>query len=160
MSKGLQSLLAAQPKNQLDTRLLSDVMLWIKAERVEVDTLIEKGMYEIVDLPAGVSELNSMFQYKLKTGDQGQVLQRKACLCACGDLQTPDEYKETFMQNSRFVVLHLVMALATQLCADIDKDMYLCLPPGYEPPPGKTAKLCKSLYGLRQSSMVFNTLLE
>ena len=82
LCKDLQSRLAALQKNQLDARLHSDVMLWIEAERKEVDTLIEKGTYEIVDLPPGVSELDSMFQYKLKTGDQGQVLQRKALLCA------------------------------------------------------------------------------
>jgi hypothetical protein len=57
------------------------VMLWIEAERKEVDTLIEKGTYEIVDLPPGVTELDSMFQYKLKTGDKGQVLQRKVMKC-------------------------------------------------------------------------------
>ena len=44
-------------------------MLWIEAEQKEVDTLIEKGTYNIIDLPPGASELDSMFQYKLKTGD-------------------------------------------------------------------------------------------
>ena len=46
------------------------------------------------------------------------------------------------------------------LCSDIDKEIYLRLPLGYEPPPGKTACLLKSLYGLRQASSAFNTLLE
>eukprot|EP00961_Rhodomonas_salina_P114358 1538828-Rhodomonas_salina.1 len=58
----------------------------------------------------------------------------------------------------------LIIAIATQLgwqlfqfdiqgaflCTDIDHDIYLKLPPGYEPPQGKSAKLRKSLYGLRQ----------
>ena len=56
--KNIQSPLAAQPKNQRDARLRSDVMLWIEAEQTEVDTLIEKGTYDIVDLPAGASELD------------------------------------------------------------------------------------------------------
>ncbi len=48
------------------------------------------------------------------------------------------------------------------LCADIDRDsdIYLHLPPGYEPPPGKTAKLLKSLYGLRQAPQAFHSLFE
>ena len=50
-------------------------MLWIKAEQKEVDTLIETGTYNTVDLQPGASELDSKFQYKLKTWDQGQVLQ-------------------------------------------------------------------------------------
>ena len=71
-------------------------------------------------------------------------------------------------------MLRLIMSLATQLnlslmhwdvkgaflCADIDKEIFLRLPPGYEPPPGKTARLRKSLYGLRQASAAFNSLLE
>eukprot|EP00961_Rhodomonas_salina_P179161 2417403-Rhodomonas_salina.1 len=46
------------------------------------------------------------------------------------------------------------------LCADIDRDIYLKLPPGYEPPPGKTAKLRRSLYGLKQAPSAFHKLFE
>ena len=68
----------------------------------------------------------------------------------------------------------MIIALATQwnlklkhwdikgafLCSDIDKDIYLRLPPGYEPAPGMTAKLNRLLYGLRQASSSFHKLLE
>eukprot|EP00961_Rhodomonas_salina_P273030 3689162-Rhodomonas_salina.1 len=98
-----------------------------------------------------------MFQYKLKLSLNGEFVTRKckARLCARGDL-------------------HLLIALATQyglilfqfnvqgafLCADIDTDIYLKLPPGYQPPPGKTAKLRKSLYCRKQAPMAWQALIE
>eukprot|EP00961_Rhodomonas_salina_P082419 1107777-Rhodomonas_salina.2 len=46
------------------------------------------------------------------------------------------------------------------LCAPIDREIYLKLPPGYTPPPGKTARLRKSLYCLKQAPSVFHGLFE
>ena len=126
--------------------------------------LTKKGTYVIVLLPPGALELALMFQYKLKTGSLGEVLEEKARLCARGDQQTKDEYSDTFAPTSRLAVLLLIMALAMQknmklkhwdikgafLCADLEEEIYLWLPDGHQPEPGFTAKLLKSLYGLRQ----------
>jgi hypothetical protein len=171
---GLTTLLSPQPKNQRESRMRSDADLWIAGEKREMETLLSMDTYTIVPLPAGCSELGSMFQYQLKTGSNGETLQHKARLCARGDQQREHEYAETFAPTSRFAVLRMIMAMATQrnlklkhwdikgafLCADIDKDIYLRLPPGYEPAPGMTAKLNRSLYGLRQASSSFHKLLE
>jgi hypothetical protein len=166
--------MSPEPKNQRDARKRPDYLLWIAAEEKEVATLIEKKTYEIVDLPDGVVELGSMFQYKQKTGPKGELLEQKARLCARGDQQTSEEFGETFAPTSRFAVLRLIIALATQqnlklkhwdvrgafLCADLEEEIYLRLPPGHEPPIGKTAKLLKSLYGLRQANACFHHILE
>lgn len=174
VSKGLQSPLSPEPKSQRDALQRPDAKLWIEAEKTEYNMLVKMNTFEIVDLPPGATELPSMFQYKLKTGDHGEVLKYKARLCARGDQQTPDKYNDTFAPTSRFAVLRVMIALATQmnlrlkhwdikgafLCADIDKTIYLQLPPGYAPAPGKTTKLVKSIYGLRQSSARFHRLLE
>eukprot|EP00961_Rhodomonas_salina_P003812 52438-Rhodomonas_salina.1 len=40
------------------------------------------------------------------------------------------------------------------------QEIYLKLPPGYEPPPGKTAKLLCSLYGLKQAQSAFHSLFK
>eukprot|EP00961_Rhodomonas_salina_P148895 2004484-Rhodomonas_salina.1 len=122
-------------------------------------TCFEKGMFEIVDLPQGVLQLPSMFQYKLKLGPKGEFVKCKGRLCARGDLQQDHKYGETFAQTLHFSMVSLIIAIATQLrwqlfhwqfdiqgaflCADIDHDIYLKLPPGYEPPQGKSAKLRK-----------------
>ena len=76
-----------------------------------------------------------MYQYRLKTGDEGQELEHKARLCARGDQQFCTEYDDTYAPTSRLAVLRLLIAVATQqnlklkhwdvkgafLCADIDK---------------------------------------
>eukprot|EP00961_Rhodomonas_salina_P029592 398542-Rhodomonas_salina.1 len=71
-------------------------------------------------------------------------------------------------------MIRLIIAIAVQagltlyqfdirgafLCAPIDREIYLKLQPGYSPPPGKTAKLCRSLYGLWQAPSAFHALFE
>ncbi|MFN9941834.1 MAG: reverse transcriptase domain-containing protein, partial [bacterium] len=46
------------------------------------------------------------------------------------------------------------------LCAPIDREIKMKLPPWYAPPPGKTALLIKSLYGLRQAQSAFHMLFK
>eukprot|EP00961_Rhodomonas_salina_P234992 3175880-Rhodomonas_salina.1 len=84
-----------------------------------------------------------MFQYKLKLGPKGEFVKCKGHLCARGDLQQDHEYGETFSPTSRFSMVRLIIAIATQLgwqlfqfdirgaflCTDIDSDIYLKLPP-------------------------------
>ena len=74
--------MAPEPKNQRNVRKRPVCLLWIAAEEKELATLIEKGTYKIVDLPDGVVELGSMFQYKQKTGPNGEMLEQKARMCA------------------------------------------------------------------------------
>eukprot|EP00961_Rhodomonas_salina_P230147 3109975-Rhodomonas_salina.1 len=139
-----------------------------------MSTCYDKGTFSIVDLPPGAIELPSMFQYKLKTGPNGETIKCKARLCARGDLQFDSEFGETFAPTSRFSIIRLIIAIAVQagltlyqfdirgafLCAPLDREIYLKLPPGYSPPPGKTAKLLRSLYGLRQAPSAFHALFE
>eukprot|EP00961_Rhodomonas_salina_P242944 3282171-Rhodomonas_salina.1 len=151
-----------------------DADRWLKAEEVEMSTCYEKGTFQIVDLPPGVVELPSMFQYKLKTGPNGETVKCKVQLCARGDLQFDSEFGETFAPTSRFSMIRMIVAIAVQagltlyqfdirgafLCAPIDREIYLKLPPGYEPPQGKTAKLLHSLYRLKQAPFAFHSLFE
>eukprot|EP00961_Rhodomonas_salina_P141966 1911366-Rhodomonas_salina.1 len=115
-----------------------------------------------------------MFQYKLKLCPNGEFVKCKARLCARGDLQYDHEFSKTFAPTLRFSIICLLIALATQyglmlfqfdvrgafLCADVDTDIYLKLPPGYQPQPGKTAKLRKSPYCLKQAPMAWHALIE
>eukprot|EP00961_Rhodomonas_salina_P201009 2711538-Rhodomonas_salina.2 len=97
-------------------------------------TCYDKGTFQIVDLPPGVVELPSMFQYKLKTGPNKEVVKCKALLCTRGDMQFDSEFEETFALTSRFSMIRMIIAIAVQagltlyqfdirrafLCAPID----------------------------------------
>lgn len=99
-----ESPLPPQPNSQCDARTRPDWERWLKAEETEMGTCYDKGTFSIVDLPPGVINLKlpSMFQYKLKTGHNGEVVKCEARLCARGDLQFDSEFGETFAPTSRF----------------------------------------------------------
>eukprot|EP00961_Rhodomonas_salina_P072536 974687-Rhodomonas_salina.1 len=108
-----------------------------------MSTCYDKGTFAIVDLQPGAIELPSMFQYKLKTGPNGETIKCKAQLCARGDLQFDSEFGETFAPTSCFSMIRLIIAITVQagltlyqfdiqgafLCAPIDQEIYLKLPP-------------------------------
>eukprot|EP00961_Rhodomonas_salina_P286693 3874260-Rhodomonas_salina.1 len=85
--RGSETPLSPQPKSQRDARMRPDADRWLKAEETEMSTCYDKGTFDIVDLPPEAIELPSMFQYKLKTGPNGETIKCKARLCARGDLQ-------------------------------------------------------------------------
>ena len=121
------------------------------------------GTFEICDKPLHVLPLPSRFTYCLKRNQDGSLCKYKARLVARGDMQTEDEYSTTFAPTSRFTAIRAIIALATQeqmtlkhwditaafMTADIDTEIFMELPPGYDLPDGKCVKLKKSLYGLR-----------
>eukprot|EP00961_Rhodomonas_salina_P085398 1147059-Rhodomonas_salina.1 len=67
-------------------------------------TCLEKGTFEIVDLPQ-----------KLKLGPKGEFVKSKGRLCVRGDLQQDHEYGETLALTSSFSMVSLIIAIATQL---------------------------------------------
>eukprot|EP00961_Rhodomonas_salina_P158190 2129584-Rhodomonas_salina.2 len=158
-----------EPRNQREARKRHDADKWLAAEQVELKTCFDMGTFEIIDRPDGCNPIQSMFTYKLKMGDSGQIIKYKVLLCARGDLQLPSEYNETYAPTSRFTAIRVLIAIATQMnlrlmqwdikgaymTADLDQELYLEMPPGYELPPNKVARMRKSLYGLRQAGASF-----
>jgi len=163
-----------EPKNEREAREGQFASNWMTAEEIELKTIWKMGTFEITDLPPGVIPLPSRFTYRIKRDKLGAIAKLKARLVARGDMQTEDEYSTTFAPTSRFTAIRTIIALATQenlslkhwditgafMTADIDTEIYMDLPPGYHLPPGKTIRLLKSLYGLRQSPGLFHDTLE
>lgn len=146
---------------------------WRSAEDVEMATLDDVPCFDYVDahtVPPDAKFLPLTWSYKLKLDQHGNISRYKARACARGDLQTPDMYEETFSPTSRFAAMRTVCSLACQnnyflksfdiqaafVTADVDKEIYVRLPPGFQPPPGKVAKMRRALYGLRQSSHLYH----
>eukprot|EP00961_Rhodomonas_salina_P172622 2327889-Rhodomonas_salina.1 len=164
----------AEQKNERQARASSQAKEWLLAEEIELKTIYKMGTFEILDLPPGVIPLPSRFTYKIKRDKHGAIAKLKARLVACWDMQTEDEYSTTFAPTSCFTAIRTLISIATQeklllkhwditgafMTADIDTDIYMDLPPGYHLQPGKTIKLSKSLYGLRQSLGLFHDTLE
>jgi len=167
-----------EPKTQREARKRPDAADWIQSEQAEYEKISEMGTLTFVPnhtIPKGTTTIPTKFSYKCKTDAEGNLVKKNARLCVRGDLQRDDEYSETFAPTSRFNTLRCVFATAAQMNHKLyqfdvrgafcvseipDQDLYIALPPGYEAPPGHTAMLSKSLYGLRDAAYRFHQTLS
>ena len=160
-----------EPKNYWESLRRPDRAKWAEAEVHELDTLVRHGTWEIIDKPTDrvIDPLPSNWVYKLKVNQQGEIIKWKARMVMRGDMQYQSEYSDVYSPTGRIASARTLIALATQqrmylyacdveaafVSADIDTEIFIDLPPGYKLPPGKVARLKKSLYGLVQASSLF-----
>jgi len=165
-----------EPKNYRESLKRPDRGQWAKAEQVEYDTLVKHGTWELVDEPSDrvISLLPSKWVYKLKLDQHGNISRYKSRLVLLGNLQNEDQYSDTFSPTARLSSIRTLISIAAQerldltcfdiesafVQADVDHEIYIRPPPGYSFPPGKVARLRRSLYGLRQASRLFHAKLH
>eukprot|EP00961_Rhodomonas_salina_P149336 2010002-Rhodomonas_salina.2 len=132
------------------------------------------GTWKIVDCPLNCTPLPGVWSYSVKQDSNGIISKYKARWCARRDMQMPWEYNNTYSPTSRFAAVSTVIATAAQegmdlhhwdiqgaFCtSDVDTEIFMQPPTGYPLPDGQCLKLCKSLYGLLQSSALFYENLE
>lgn len=119
-----------------------------------------------VELPPGKRPMGCKWVYTVKYKADGTVERYKARLVAKGYTQTYGiDYLETFalvaMMNTVRVILSLASNLGWELQqfdvknaflhGDLEEEIYMDVPPGYETPNTVVCKLNKALYGLKQS---------
>lgn len=147
-------------------------MHWLKAIEDEKNSLEENKTWCYVDEndAKGRKILTSRWVFKLK--DNGVY---KARLVVRGYQQVPgvdyDEFSSPVVNMCSLRVL-LTIAAAKKLnvqtfdvktaflTGDLDRDVFMYVPEGFEKKPGKILKLRKSLYGLVQSPLMFNIKLK
>lgn len=121
-------------------------------------------------MPEGMKTIRSVWSFKRKRYPDGRILKHKARLCAHGGMQTWGEnYWETYapvvnwMSIRTLMVLSLLHDLETRSIdfvlafpqAELDVDVYMELPYGFEGPDQTkryVLKLNKNLYGLKQAA--------
>lgn len=149
-----------------------DKAKWREAMNTELACLQKNHTWDVVDLPSGKKVVGCKWVYKIKRNSEGEVDRYKARLVAKGFTQTHGiDYNETYSPVVRMTTLRLLFSLAQtrQLKVDhldavsaflhgnIDEEVYMELPPGYElkSVDGAGRKVCrlrKAIYGLKQSS--------
>lgn len=86
---------------------------WLQAALGEIQALLENGMFELVELPAGAKAIGSRWVFKVKRNAEGSIERYKARLVAQGFSQRPgSDYHETFAPTPRWAALHAVLVLA------------------------------------------------
>ena len=86
---------------------------WYKAALDEIQSLIENGTFELVELPPGQKAIGSRWVFRVKRNVDGSIKHHKARLVAKGFAQHPGfDYTETFAPTPKWAALRAILALA------------------------------------------------
>ena len=151
---------------------------WQQAMEEEIKSLEDNDTYELTTLPEGRRCIGGKWVYNIKPNPNGDD-KFKARYVAKGYSQIKDiDYTETFSPTAKITSIRMIMQLAAQedlivhamdvktayLNADIQDEIYVQQPEGFiksDPNCSELVlKLNKSLYGLKQSSKNWNSLLH
>lgn len=148
---------------------------WMKAMQTEINSLIEKRVFDLVPLPKGKKAIGCRWTYKTKYQD-GMIERRKARLVAKGYLQRKGvDFNKPYAPSTKAETICLVMShmvkeawesrqmdVMTVFLNSILKDkVYLKQPEGFIDlnHPTWVWRVRASLYGLRQAPREWNTTL-
>ncbi|SGY18682.1 BQ5605_C014g07439 [Microbotryum silenes-dioicae] len=122
-------------------------------------------------VPPGATIVTSKFVWKTKRDAHGDVTGRKARLVAQGNRQRDDiDFSETFAPIARFSSIRCLLALAATngyhvhqadidkayLHGELDHDIWMTTPQGFDFPSDKVLRLRRSIYGLKQAGRIWN----
>jgi len=139
---------------------------WQEAMDAELTAMEKLKVWEVVPRPQEVNVISSKWVYKLKRDASGEISRYKARIVARGFTQVfGTDYLETYAPVTRLETIRLLFALAVEkdweirqidvttayLNGDLDEEIYMEPPEGYDIPEGHVLLLKKALYGLKQA---------
>jgi hypothetical protein len=169
--------MAIPPANHREAMLRTDAKEWKRVEEKELGMMQNMGVYVDEMLPEGRKAIGNRWVFEYKIDPDGGPPIPKARLVAQGFSQIPFvDYDATFAPvaksvSVRFVAVyaslngwHLECFDATRafLWGDLARTIYMRYPPGYISPFDWLGvwRLLKSLYGLKQASLIWYRLLR
>ncbi|GMI70512.1 hypothetical protein HRI_000720500 [Hibiscus trionum] len=139
---------------------------WRQAVLEEIKALEDNGTWEISKLPTGKKTVGCKWIFTTKFKPDGSIDRYKARLVARGFTQTYGlDYEETFAPVAKLNTIRVLLSIAVNLewpliqldvknaflNGELNEEVYMDFPPGFEGSKGQVCKLKKSLYGLKQS---------
>ncbi|CAI7760722.1 unnamed protein product [Closterium sp. NIES-53] len=143
-----------------------DAKEWKKAMESELNSIEEKGTWELVELPEGRKAITSKWLFKIRSDADGKIERYKSRLVAKGFQQKEKvDYKELFSPVVKPTTLRTLLAGATIkgwvvkqmdvttafLNGVLEEEIFMAQPEGFDDGSGRVWKLKKALYGLKQS---------
>ena len=158
------------PKTFQEALRSPDAELWKKAADEEYNSIMANETWELVEKPVGANLIKSMWIFRVKVRPDGSE-RHKARLVAKGCSQKANvDFFDTYSPVTRMTSIRCILALVAAndlemvqcdvstafLYGDLDEDIYLKQPEGYDDNSGRVCKLKRSLYGLRQAPLQWN----
>jgi hypothetical protein len=149
--------------------------MWIQAQNEEMKSHEQNNTWTVMPLPAGKHAIDCMWVYAVKLDENGNIARHKARLVAKGFMQQYgidyfDTYSAVMRHKSLRVMLMIAAILNLELVqmdvitaflhADMEEEVYMKQPRGYQQYINMVLKLNKSLYGTRQASHNWNGVLN
>ncbi|GJS36783.1 retrotransposon protein, putative, ty1-copia subclass [Tanacetum coccineum] len=158
-----------EPANYKAALLDPESDKWLNAMNVEMQSMKDNEVWDLVDLPPNGKTVGSKWLFKKKTDMDGAVHTYKAHLVVKGYTQTPwIDYEKTFSPIADIRAIRILLAIVAFYDYEIWKidvktaflngylseEVYMEQPEGFVNPkyPNRVCKLKRSIYGLKQAS--------
>ena len=146
---------------------------WEHETHAEINAIIKNDTWILVPRPRNRNVVTCKWIFKVKRGQNGEIVRLKARLVARGFSQVYGmDYWDTFAPVAKLSSLRLLLAIAAHedleihqmdvvtafLASDIDEEIYMEQPEGFEVGEAGelVCKLGKGLYGLKQAARLWN----
>lgn len=145
-------------------------MHWELSMKEEYKSLMDNNTWCLVQAPPGAHVLRGRWVYVMKRGPQGEVTRYKARWVVRGfEQQEGRDYHDTFASVVKPMSYKAIFALAAAMDWDLEQmdvktaflygnvqeDIYVQQPDGFNKDSSKVCKLNKALYGLKQSPRIW-----
>ncbi|KAL1193519.1 Retrovirus-related Pol polyprotein from transposon RE2 [Cardamine amara subsp. amara] len=140
--------------------------VWVEAMKEEMRSMKENNTWNMMRLPKGKKPVGCRWVYTIKYKSSGEIERYKARLVAKGYTQVyGEDYTETFAPVAKLHSVRILLSIAVNLSWDLwqmdvknaflqgelEEEVYMASPPGYDHEAGEVCRLRKAIYGLKQS---------
>lgn len=168
----LQTVLKDIEPNTFEEAVASvDRTKWMEAMKEELNSLVKNDTYDLVKLPKDMKAIECRWVFRIKRNKDGSIERFKARLVARGYAQRSGiDYFDTFSPVARYDSIRAILAITARfkmylvqfdvktafLYGNLEEEIYMKQPPGFEDKTDRVLKLKKGLYGLKQAPKQWN----